>query len=65
MVFKLLIHGRFFDKFQISAVLSRAQKKFKKILGISKAIYGFLSPPYYVFDNLSVLSIYSEVLGAV
>ena len=41
-------------------------KKIKKILGkvsgISKAIRVFESP-YYVFDNLSVLSIYSEVLG--
>ena len=36
-------------------------KKTKKILGISKAIR-VLSPPYYVFGNLSVQSIYSEVL---
>ena len=31
------------------------------MLGISSR--GFLSPPYYVFGNLSVLSIYSEVLA--
>ena len=36
-------------------------KKIKKILGISKAIRVF-ETPYYVFGNLSVLSIYSEVL---
>ena len=30
-------------------------------MGISRA-KRFLSPPYYVFDNLSVLSIYSAVL---
>ena len=33
-----------------------------KILGISKAIKVFESP-YYVFGNLSVISIYAEVLG--
>jgi hypothetical protein len=38
-------------------------KKIKKKLGISKAIRVFEDPPYYVFDNLSVRSIYSEVLG--
>ena len=37
-------------------------KKIRGILGISKDI-GFLSPPYYVFDNLSGLSIYVEVLA--
>ena len=35
----------------------------KKILVLSKAI-GFLSPPYFVLDNLSVPSISSEVLGS-
>ena len=34
-----------------------SQKKFKKILVISKAIWVFESP-LYVFDNLRVLSIY-------
>ena len=39
-------------------------KNIKKILDISKTIRAFESP-YYVFGNLSVLSIYSEVLGLV
>ena len=34
----------------------------KKILGPTKAI-GVLSPPYLVMENLSVPSIYTEVLG--
>ena len=38
------------------------EKKIKKILVISKAIKVFESPlSFYVFGNLSVLSIYSEV----
>ena len=37
------------------------KKKIKKKLGFSKAI-GVLSPPYLVMGNLSVPSIYTEVL---
>ena len=38
-------------------------KKKSRKYWVSVKLQGFLSPPYYVFDNFSVLSIYSEVLG--
>ena len=46
----------------VRCVCVRPQKRSQLTPWISVKLQGFLSPPYYVFDNLSVLIIYSEVL---